>query len=114
MQGHIGMISRILYEDCASYVDFGNEHFGIYNNDALLMLTPPEVALDKLRNDIREMDMQASEVLDIFNIYMLNETGAPEIALESAFNNPRIAQAIIFSVQDWVEFQIERFDQEQK
>lgn len=35
MQGSVGTISRTLYEDCASYVNFGHEHFGVYNNDNL-------------------------------------------------------------------------------
>ncbi|MEN5057129.1 hypothetical protein [Sphingobacterium kitahiroshimense] len=116
MQGCVGTISNVLYEDCASYVNFGLGHFGVYNNDALLMLMPTEVALGKLPNDIDAMDLDPSEVLDIFRISILNESGIPEkqeTALRLALASPVISAAIVFTVQDWVDFQIARLDQQQ-
>lgn len=116
MQGSVGTISRTLYEECASYVNFGHEDIGVYNNDALLMLMPTEVALGDLPNDIVAMDLDASEVLDIFRICMLNESGIPEkqeTALRLAVASPVISEAIVFTLQDWIDFQIDRLDQQQ-
>lgn len=115
MQGSVGTISRTLYEDCASYVNFGHDHFGVYNNGNLFMLMPTEIALGKLSNHIDAMDLDASEVLDIFRIYMLNESGISEkqeTALRLAVASPVISEAIVFTVQDWIDFQINRLDQQ--
>jgi len=116
MQGGMGVITQAFYEDCAAYVNFGYERIGVYNNDALFMLMPADVALEKLPSAIQEMHMHPLEVVDIFNIYMLHETGKSEQqekAFDWALGNSRISKAVVFSVQDWIDFQIERLDKQQ-
>lgn len=116
MQGQMGTINHVLYEDCSAYVKFKHQMIGLYGTDALLMLVPPEIVVDKLRTDVREMDMDASEVVDILEIYTLHETGKPELqqeALNSAVTHNKISRAIVFSVEDWIEFQINRLDRQQ-
>lgn len=41
---------------------------GLYSTDALLMLISPEIVLDKLRREVYEMNMDASEVVNILEI----------------------------------------------
>lgn len=117
MQGHLGTISHVLYEDCAAYVKFKNGMLGLYDTNALLMLVPPEIVVDKLRSEVYEMDMDASEVVDILEMYQLHATGKPSLqqeALDWAITHDKISKAIVFSVGDWIEFQIDRLDQQQK
>ena len=117
MQGHLATISHMLYEDCSAYVRFSNQMIGLYRTDALLMLVPPEIIVDKLRTDVREMDMDASEVVDIMEMYQLYATGVPERqqkALDWAMTHDKISRAIVFSVEDWIDFQIDRLDQQQR
>lgn len=117
MQGHLATISHVLYEDCSAYVRFSNQMIGLYSTDVLLMLVPPEIIVDKLRSDVREMDMDASEVVDIMEMYQLHATGVPERqqeALDWAMTHAKISRAIVFSVEDWIDFQIDRLDQQQR
>ena len=117
MQGHMGRISYVLYEDSSVYVKFKNQMLGLYEADGLLMLIPGEIVLDKLRHDVYEMDMDASEVVDILGIYLLDATGKQEQqqqALDWAMGNSKIREAIVFSVQDWIDFQLDRLDQHQQ
>lgn len=117
MQGHLATISYVLYEDCSAYVRFSNQMIGLYSTDALLMLVPPEIIVDKLRTDVREMDMDASEVVDIMEMYQLHATGVPERqqeALDWAMTHDKISRAIVFSVENWIDFQIDRLDQQQR
>lgn len=117
MQGHLATISHVLYEDWSAYVRFSNQMIGLYSTDALLMLVPPEIIVDKLRSDVREMDMDASEVVDIMEMYQLHATGVTERqqeALDWAMTHDKISRAIVFSVEDWIDFQIDRLDQQQR
>lgn len=117
MQGHLGTIIHVLYEDCSAYVRFKNQMIGLYGTDALLMLVPPEIVEDRLRIDMPEIRLNASEISDIFNIYELHWNSTPEEreeALNWAMGNDRIAQAIVFSVNDWIEYQIDRLDRQQQ
>lgn len=113
MQGEIGAITKVFYEDCASCVEFTDERVGVYNHDTLYMLMPTEIILEKLVDDIFNFDLNPSEVLDIFKICMLNEVEKHERALKWAWESPAISEAIVFSVQDWIDLQIERLDQQQ-
>ncbi|MFB2121597.1 hypothetical protein [Parapedobacter sp. 2B3] len=66
---------------------------------------------------VSETDMDTAEVLDILGIYLLDASENPEHrqqALDWAMGNERIAQAIVFSVEDWIEFQIDRLDRQQQ
>lgn len=117
MQGHLATISHVLFEDSSAYVRFRNQMIGLYSTDALLMLVPPEIVVDKLRTDVYEMDMDASEVVDIMEMYQLHATGQPERqqeALDWAMTHAKISRAIVFSVEDWIEFQIDRLDRQQQ
>jgi len=112
-QGHMGTISHIVYEDRAAYVRFKNNAIGLYSTDALLMLIPPELVVDKLPTDIEIFDIQASEIVDILEMYQLHSIGNPELqqeALDWAMTHENISKAIIFSVEDWIEFRTDRFD----
>ncbi len=117
MQGRFGAINHVLYEDWSSYVLFQNQMLGLYTNDALLMLVPPEVLMEKLRKDIYELDMDPSEVVDILEMYQLHTTGKASLqqeALDWAMTHDKISKAIVFSVQDWIDYQIERLDRQQR
>jgi len=55
--------------------------------------------------------MDASDVVDIMEMYQLHATGIPEAqqeALDWAMTHDKISRAIVFSVEDWIEFQIGR------
>ena len=83
---------------------------------ALLMLIPGEIVLDKLRHDVYEMDMDASEVVDILGIYLLDATGNAQHqqdALDWAMGNDKVMKATVFSVREWIDFQLERLDRQQ-
>ena len=116
MQGFLGTINHVLYEDCASYVRFKNHMIGLYSHDALLMLVPPEIVAEKLRKNIYEMNMDTSEIVDILEMYQMHATGKIHLqqeALAWAMTHAKISNAVVFSVQDWIDFQIERLDQQQ-
>lgn len=74
MQGIIGTISYVDYETDSVYVKFRSETLGLYSADALLMLIPGNVVLDKLRQDVRQMDMDSSDVVDILGVYLLDSS----------------------------------------
>ncbi|MEN5057128.1 hypothetical protein [Sphingobacterium kitahiroshimense] len=115
-QGHLGTITHIVDDDRAAYVRFKNQAFGLYSTDALLMLIPPELIADKLRSDVIEMNMDVTDVVDILEMYQIHAAGTPEAqqeALDWAMTHDKISKAIIFSVEDWIEFQIDRLDQQQ-
>ncbi|WP_346066759.1 hypothetical protein [Sphingobacterium siyangense] len=117
MQGRFGAINHVLYEDWSSYVLFQNQMLGLYTNDALLMLVPPEILVEKLRKDIYELDMDPSEVVDILEMYQLHTSGKTSFqqeALDWAMTHDKISKAIVFSVQDWIDYQIERLDRQQR
>jgi hypothetical protein len=117
MQGRFGAINHVLYEDWSSYVLFQNQMLGLYTNDALLMLVPPEILVEKLRKDIYELDMDPSEVVDILEMYHLHTSGKTSLqqeALDWAMTHDKISKAIVFSVQDWIDYQIERLDRQQR
>lgn len=117
MQGHLGTISHVVYDDDSVYVKFKNQMLGLYSADAVLMLIPGEIVLDKLRHDVYEMDMDASEVVDILGIYLLDATGKlqhQQEALDWAMGNAKVMTAITFTVRDWIDFQLERLDREQE
>lgn len=117
MQGRFGAINHVLYEDWSSYVLFQNQMLGLYTNDALLMLVPPEILVEKLRKDIYELDMDPSEVVDILEMYQLHTSGKVSLqqeALDWAMTHDKISKAIVFSVQDWIDYQIERLDRQQR
>lgn len=117
MQGRFGAINHVLYEDWSSYVLFQNQMLGLYTNDALLMLVPPEVLVEKLRKDIYELDMDPSEVVDILEMYQLHTSSNASLqqeALDWAMTHDKISKAIVFSVQDWIDYQIERLDRQQR
>lgn len=117
MQGRFGAINHVLYEDWSSYVLFQNQMLGLYTNDALLMLVPPEILVKKLRKDIYELDMDPSEVVDILEMYKLHTSGKTSLqqeALDWAMTHDNISKAIVFSVQDWIDYQIERLDRQQR
>lgn len=118
MEGLTGIINRVLYDNYASYVQFTDDIFGVYRNDSLMMLKPPEIVLDNLFKNAHEMDMNISDVLEIFNIYLLDmspdiehELEPIEVAMESS---EKITKAITFTVQDWIDLQEERLVQQQK
>lgn len=116
-QGHMGTITHLVDEDRLAYVRFKNDVIGLYSTDALLMLIPPELVVDKLRTDINMLGMVTSEVVDILEMYLLHATGIPEVqqeALDWAMTHSTISKAIVFSVEDRIEFQIDRPDQQQK
>lgn len=115
-QGYLGTITHIVDDDRAAYVRFKNDTIGLYSTDALLMLIPPELVVDKLRADIEIFDMHASEIVDILEMYQLHSTGKPELqqgALDWAMTHENISKAIIFSVEDWIEFRAGGLDFEQ-
>lgn len=118
MQGLTGIISRVLYDNYAAYVQFTDDIFGVYSNDSLIMLKPPEIVLENLSKNSHEMDLNISDVLEIFKIYLLDlskdiepELESIEVAMESSEN---IIKTITFTVQDWIDLQEERLDQQQK
>ncbi|HWK55719.1 MAG TPA: hypothetical protein VNQ80_00195 [Parapedobacter sp.] len=117
MQGHLGTISHVIYEDNSVYVKFKNHVIGLYDTNALLMLVPVDMAIDKLRSDIDMLNMNASDVVDIMEMYQLDATGIPEVqqeALDWAVTHDKISGAVVFSVEDWIEFQIGRPNQQQQ
>lgn len=81
------------------------------------MLVPVDLVVDKLRSDIAIWNMDASEVVDIMEMYQLHATGIPEVqqeALDWAMTHDKISKAIVFSVEDWIEFQMGRPNQQQQ
>lgn len=117
MQGHLGTISHVIYEDSSVYVKFKDHVIGLYDTDALLMLVPVDLVVDKLRSDIAIWNMDASEVVDIMEMYQLHATGIPEVqqeALDWAMTHDKISKAIVFSVEDWIEFQMGGPNQQQQ
>jgi len=115
-QGQMGTITHLVDEDRLAYVRFKNDVIGLYSTDALLMLIPPELVVDKLRTDIGIFEMDASEVVDILEMYQLHATGIPEVqqeALDWAMTHDRISKAIVFSVEDRIGFQLDRPEQQQ-
>lgn len=117
MQGIIGTISHVNYEADSVYVKFKNQMLGHYSADALLMLIPAEVALDKIRSEIYDRDLDAYEVVDILDIYLLDSTKDPAQrlqALDVAMYRQKLRNTIVFSVQDWIDIQLERLDMEQE
>ncbi|VTP91357.1 Uncharacterised protein [Sphingobacterium daejeonense] len=116
MQGHMGTITYLVDEGRAAYVQFNNDAIDLYSTDALLMLIPPELAVDKLRADIDISDMDVTDVADILEMYLHHTSGRPGAqreALNWAMSHDKISKAIIFSVKDWIEFLKERFHFEQ-
>ncbi|MGJ1363236.1 hypothetical protein ACR79B_14350 [Sphingobacterium spiritivorum] len=104
-------------DESSAYVRFNNGVIGLYGTDALLMLIPAEILLDKLRTDIDLLGLEASEVVDIMEMYQLHATGllhAKEEALDWAVTHENISKAIVFSVEDWVEFQFGRSPRQQQ
>ena len=117
MQGHMGTITHLVSEGRLAYVKFKNNAIGLYNTDALLMLIPPELLVDKLRGDIELFEVPADEVVDIFEMYQLHATGIPEVqqeALDWAMSHDRISKVIVFTVDERIGFTIDRPDQQQK
>lgn len=117
MQGQMGTLTHLVGEDRLAYVRFKNNVIGLYNTDALLILVPPELVVDKLRADIEIFEMDASEVVDILEIYQLYKTGITEVqkeAIDWAMTHDKISKAIVFSVEDRIGFQIDRPVQQQK
>src|SRR5690606_11421171 len=87
MQGQPGTITHLVDDESSAYVRFNNGVIGLYGTDALLMLIPAEILLDKLRTDIDLLGLEASEVVDIMEMYQLHATGllhAKEEALDWA------------------------------
>lgn len=116
-QGQMGTITHLVDEDRLAYVRFKNNVIGLYGTDALLMLIPPELVVDKLRTDIEIFDMDAMDVIDIFETYQLHATGIREVqqeALDWAMTHDKISKTIVFSVEDRIGSQIDRPDQQQK
>lgn len=63
------------------------------------------------------MDMEVSEVVDILEMYQLHATRVSALqqeALDWAMTHDKISRAIIFSVEDCVEFRLNRSDREQQ
>lgn len=90
---------------------------GLYDTNALLMLVPVDMAIDKLRSDRDMLNMNASDVVDIMEMYQLDATGIPEVqqeALDWAVTHDKISGAVVFSVENWIEFQIGRPNQQQQ
>lgn len=119
MQGNLGTISHFIEEEDAVYVKFKNSNnaIGLYSTNAMLMLIPAEILLDKLRTDVDLFDITAQEVVDIMEIYQLHATGlldARQGALDWAMTHEKISKAIVFSVEDWVEFQFGRSPRQQQ
>ncbi|QGN22518.1 hypothetical protein [Elizabethkingia anophelis] len=117
MQAQLGTITHLVDEESSAYVRFNNGVIGLYATDALLMLIPPEIVLDKLRTEVDLSLLEASEVVDIMEMYQLHATGlshAKEEALDWAMTHERISKAIVFSVEDWVEFQFGRSQGQQQ
>lgn len=116
-QGQLGIITHIVDADRVAYVRFNNNVIGLYSTDALLMLIPPELVVDKLRSDVVEMDMDVTDVLDILEMYQQHAEGTPAAqqgALDWAMTHAQISKAIVFSVEDWLEYQHNRLDTHQK
>ncbi len=111
MQGQMGTIAHLVDDDNAAYVRFKNGVIGLYGTDALLTLIPNDLVIDKLRTDIGIYNMDASEVVDIMEIYQLHATRTTALQQEAfdwAMTHDKISKAIVFSVEDWVEFQFGR------
>jgi hypothetical protein len=117
MQGHLGTISHVRYEDWTAYVKFSNQMIGLYDVSALLMLVPSEIVSDMLRTYVQETDMGTSDVLDILEMYLLHTSGNAknqQEALDWAMTHATISQAIVFTVEDWMQFQLDRLDMQQQ
>jgi|SRR5690606_259363 len=111
MQGQMGTIAHLVDDDSAAYVRFKNGVIGLYGTDALLTLIPNDLVIDKLRTDIGTYNMDASEVVDIMEMYQLHATRTTALqqeALDWAMTHDKISKVIVFSVEDWVEFQFGR------
>ena len=107
MQGIIGVISHINYPEESIYVKFQNKMLGHYAPDALIMLVPPQLILDRLRMDIDDNDLSRQELVDILGIYLLYSTGHVEdrkTALDWAYGNSNY-DSILFTVGDWISYQ---------
>ena len=116
MQGIIGTISHVDYEADTVCVKFKNQMLGLYQADALLMLIPAEIVVDKLREEVYEMDIDGSDVVDMLGVYLLDSSKDPESrqqALDWAMGNTISKRTIVFSVQTWIDIQLDRLDMEQ-
>nr|WP_121270949.1 hypothetical protein [Pedobacter schmidteae] len=114
MRGQIGKISHVVYDTNDVYVKFPNQMLGLYDTSALLMLVPPELIVDKLYQEAEEIMLSRLELVDILNIYLHHASNQHEITLDLAMENSNIKQAAVFTVRDWIDFQLDRLDQQQK
>lgn len=90
---------------------------GLSDMKALLMLVLAELIVNKLQQDAQEMMLSRQELVDILKIYLLNaspQTEQHKNVLALATSESNIREAITFTVYNWIEFQIERMDQEQE
>lgn len=111
MQGNMGRISHVDFESETIYVNFRKPAVGAYDPNALLMLIPGEILADKLRTDHQENALNGKELVELLDIYLLNASMEPKDkydALDRAMGNENIMKAVVFTVQDYVDFQIDR------
>ncbi|WP_138089792.1 hypothetical protein [Sphingobacterium daejeonense] len=76
----MGTITHIVDEGRAAYVRFKNDAIGLYSTDALLMLIPPELVVDKLRADIeniRYAGFRSRRYFRIVSASFNRKTGTP-------------------------------------
>ncbi|MGB3108296.1 hypothetical protein [Sphingobacterium siyangense] len=107
VQGETGIIIGAVEDETASLVSF-RDRLEICDNDKLYMLMPTEVAKHSLENSRDTLDLDLADILEINIITGLVEDRQPEefeTALKLACGNPKIFETMVFSVQDWFDYQ---------
>jgi hypothetical protein len=105
MQGYMGIISHFNADQSAAYVKFQNQSLGLYSTDALWMLVPGFLVVDKLRS-MDSDDIESHELVDLLDIYLMNGTGELKYqkeALDRATDNANIMYAAVITVEDYIE-----------
>lgn len=109
MRGEMGTISHVDMEKDEVLVRFKDQFSSLYSTDALLMLIPGNMILDKLRQDADEIE--ADDWLDILGIYMLDAATLNEprqrAALDLAMSRPNLRLATVITVQDWIDLNLD-------
>lgn len=103
-QGQVGRLSNIVHENDEACVYFGNDSYGYYETDALLMLLPPDKVLENLKAGLSDMDRR--DVLDLLDIYLLQVSHRSEMITEAiwlAAGNLGIYDKALISLRDWID-----------
>lgn len=103
-QGQTGRIMNIVHESDEVFVRFEDNTIGLYSSDALLLIKPASLILDRIRSAIHGIDyLDRKDISTVLDVYVLQAEGQITEALELAISNETVRIASIVFVDDWVD-----------